>query len=290
MTILIATPNGNIGRPLASQLLDAGASLVLIARDPAKVADLQARGARVVQGSLDDPATLARAFEGVSDAFWLTPPTFRPDYRQWALDTAAAAAAEAKKSGARVVVLSSVGAHQAGNGPVSVVGEVEGVLRAALPDVLALRPAYFFENFLRDAATIAAQGAWYGPTPAGRAMPMVATKDIAAVAAEELRAAWRGHRIRGVHGPADLTMAEVAEAFSEALGREVRYVEVPLSAALEAMAGAGAPDFVVALYAELLDGFVTGRTDPAEPRTRETTTPTTIAEFARDVLRPALAR
>src|SRR5690606_11096946 len=124
---------------------------------------------------------------------------------------------EAKKNGARVVVLSSVGAHAPGNGPISIVGEVEGVFRAALDDGLALRPAYFFENFLREVATIASQGVWYGPTPADRAMPMVATKDIASVVAEELRATWRGHRVRGVHGPADLTMAQAAAAFSEAL-------------------------------------------------------------------------
>ena len=44
MTILINTPNGNIGRPLAEALLAAGESLVLIQRDASKVADLAARG------------------------------------------------------------------------------------------------------------------------------------------------------------------------------------------------------------------------------------------------------
>ena len=43
MTILINTPNGNIGRPLAEALLAAGESLVLIQRDPSKVADLAAQ-------------------------------------------------------------------------------------------------------------------------------------------------------------------------------------------------------------------------------------------------------
>jgi uncharacterized protein YbjT (DUF2867 family) len=289
MTILIDTPTGNIGRSLASHLLDAGERVVLLARDPSKVADLSARGARVVEGSLDDTKAVARAFEGVTTAFWLTPPTLRPDFRAWAVGAATAAAKEAKKNGSRVVTLSSVGAHVEGNGPVSVVGAVEQTFRAELADVLALRPAYFFENFLRDAATIAAQGVWYGPTPQDRPMPMVATKDIAKVAAEEVRAAWGGHRIRGIHGPVDVTMNDAARAFSAALGREVKYVEVPLQAALDGMKQAGMPDFAVALYAEMLDGFVTGRTDPAEPRTPETTTPTTIAEFARDVLKRALA-
>ena len=92
MTILINTPNGNIGRPLAEALLAAGESLVVIQRDPSKVADLAARGARVVAGSIDDPATLERAFEGVHAAFWLTPPAYRPDFGAWTSGTAKTAA------------------------------------------------------------------------------------------------------------------------------------------------------------------------------------------------------
>lgn len=289
MTILINTPNGHIGRALAEHLLDAGESLVVISRDAAKAAPLAARGARVVEGSVDDPKVLARAFEGVDAAFWLTPPSYRPDFAAWAANVAGEAAKAAKAAGTqRVVVLSSGGAHHAGNGPVSVVGEVEKVFRAALPNVLALRPAYFFENFARELDTIRAQGVFYGSTPAGRPMPMVATKDIAKVAFEELRATWTGHRYRGVHGPADLTMSQAAGLLTEALGRDVKYVEVPLSAARQGMASAGMPDFLVDLFAEMLDGLISGRMDPAEARDASTTTPTRFVDFARETLAPAL--
>lgn len=289
MTIVINTPNGNIGRPLAERLLDAGERLTLIQRDPDKVADLAARGARVIAGSTDDPAVLDRAFEGARALFWLTPPSFRPDFQAWAVGAARDAVSAAKEHGLeRAVLLSSVGAHNPGNGPVSILGEVEEVFRGELAQVVALRPAYFFENFLRELPSIRAEGAWYGPTPADRKMPMVATRDIAAVAAEELRAHDPGFRIRGVHGPVDLSLAEAAAIFSQIFEREVRYVQVPHAAAVAAMEKAGMPDFVVALYAEMLDGFMTGRTDPAEPRSPETTTPTDLATFARETLRPAL--
>ena len=289
MTIVVNTPNGNIGRPLSEALLDAGERLVVIQRDPAKVADLAARGATVVAGSIDEAAVVDRAFEGARAVFWLTPPSFRPGYREWAVGAAASAAAAAKKHGVeRAVLLSSVGAHNPGNGPVSILGEVEETFRAALPNVLALRPAYFFENFHREVGSIAAEGAWYGPVPAPRAMPMVATADIAAVAAEELRRRFSGHRTRGIHGPVDLSFGEVATIFSAVFERPVRYVEVPHAAAVEAMRKAGMPDFMVELYAEMLDGFITGRMDSAEPRSTETTTPTDLASFARAALRPAL--
>lgn len=287
MSIVINTPNGNIGRRLSETLLDAGEAVTLIQRDAAKVADLAAKGAKVVEGSTDDAAVLERAFEGARAVFWLTPPSFRPDYEAWAV-AAAKTAAEALSEPARVVLLSSVGAQSEGNGPVSVLKRVEETFREALPNVLALRPAYFFENFLRDMGSIASEGAWYGSTPADKKMPMVATRDIADVAAEELRQSWGGHRYRGVHGPRDLSHAEVAAIFSQVFEREVRYVQVPHEAVVDGMRKAGMPDFVVALYAAMFDGFINGRMDPAEPRSAETTTPTELAVFARDSLRPAL--
>lgn len=289
MTILINTPNGNIGRPLTEALLAAGERVVLLQRDPSKVADLVEKGASVVQGSVDDASVLDRAFEGVRAAFWLTPPAYRPDYAAWTREIAEAAAEAAARHGVeRVVVLSSTGAHNDGNGPVSLLRHVEDAFRARLPNVLALRPAYFMENFLRDVPTIREQGAWYMPMPADARMPMVATNDIAAVAADELRGAWSGHRVRGVHGPADLSMGEAAGLFTEVLERDVKFVQVPLQAALDGMRGAGVPDFVVELYSGMLEGFGNGRMDPAEPRSDETTTPTDLKAFAREKLRPAV--
>ena len=290
MTILINTPNGNIGRPLAEALLAAGESLVVIQRDPSKVADLAARGARVVAGSIDDPATLERAFEGVHAAFWLTPPAYRPDFAAWTSGTAKIAAAAAAKAGVtRVVVLSSVGAHNDGNGPVTLMRHVEEAFRAQLPNVLALRPAYFMENFLGNLGTIRSDGAWYMPQPADTKMPLVATRDIARVAAEELRATWSGHRYRGIHGPEDLSMGEVADILTGVLERNVSFVSVPLEGALDGMRGAGVPEFVVSLYRGMLEGLGNGRMVPAEPRSAQTTTPTSFATFAREVLRPAFA-
>jgi uncharacterized protein YbjT (DUF2867 family) len=290
MTILINTPNGNIGRPLAEALLAAGESLVVIQRDPSKVADLAARGARVVKGSFDDAATLDRAYEGVKAAFWLTPPNYSPDFAAWSSNTAKTAAAAAAKAGvSRMVVLSSVGAQNDGNGPVTLLRHVEDAFRERLSHVVALRPAYFMENFLGNLGTIRSDGAWYMPQPADTKIPMVATRDIAQVAAEELRGSWSGHRYRGVHGPEDVSMGEAAAILSGVLERNVSFVSVPLEGALDGMRGAGVPEFVVELYSGLLEGLGNGRMAPAEPRSAETTTPTSFAAFAREVLRPAFS-
>ena len=149
--------------------------------------------------------------------------------------------------------------------------------------------AYFMENFLGNLGTIRSDGAWYMPQPADTKMPLVATRDIARVAAEELRATWSGHRYRGIHGPEDLSMGEVADILTGVLERNVSFVSVPLEGALDGMRGAGVPEFVVSLYRGMLEGLGNGRMVPAEPSSAQTTTPTSFATFAREVLRPAFA-
>ena len=54
------------------------------------------------------------------------------------------------------------------------------------------------------------------------------------------------------------------------------------------MQGMGMPDFLVEIVLEMYAAYRDGRMDPAEPRTPETTTPTTLAEFARTKLVPTI--
>ena len=98
MSIVINTPTSNIGRALAVRLLDAGERITVLSRDKKKVDGLLRRGARVVEGSFEEPALLAEAFEGAEALFWLTPPPAPPDYYAWAVKCAKQAAAAAKKA------------------------------------------------------------------------------------------------------------------------------------------------------------------------------------------------
>jgi uncharacterized protein YbjT (DUF2867 family) len=290
MRIVVNTPTGNIGRSLVQTLLARGAEVTLIARSPEKVRDFAERGARVVEGSIDDAAVLEKAFEGAGGLFWLAPPAFRPDWRTWGPNTAKQAAEIAKKHGIkRVVVLSSVGAQNGpGSGPVGTILAVEEAFRAVAPDVTALRAGFFMENILQNLDTIVKAGAIFSPLPADAKGPGVATKDIAAVAAEELLGGAPGHRIRGVHGPADISGREQAEILSTLLRRPIAYVEVPVEAAEKGMADAGLPPFAVEMFGEMYRGVLVGKLASSEPRSAETTTPTTFAEFAAEVVRPAV--
>ena len=294
MRIAVTAPTGNVGRPLVARLLEAGAGdgLVLLARHPGKLAHAASLGAAVRAGSLQDAAFVAEATRGADVLFWLTPPHYAaPDLRAYygGLGRHAAAAIEANRI-PRVVHLSSTGAQlERGTGPIVGLHDVETLLDAACPNVTHLRPAAFFQNFFWQVPSIREMGAIFLPVAGSARSAMVDTRDVAAVAAERLLdSGWTGRTTRGLHGPADLGYDEAAAIISSAAGRRVAHVQVTPEQARDALLGMGmspgAADAMLELYRAVNDGTIVSE----EPRSLETTTPTTFAEFAREILAPAL--
>lgn len=64
MQVLLTGATGFVGGRLAERLLDEGAHVTALVRDPGKAAPLAKRGARLVEGSLADRDALARACAG----------------------------------------------------------------------------------------------------------------------------------------------------------------------------------------------------------------------------------
>ena len=116
---------------------------------------------------------------------------------------------------------------------------------------------------------------------------MVATRDIARAAAQRLLDnTWIGRTVHGLHGPADLSFDEAAAAIGQGLERPVAHVQVHEDQARQAMRAAGLSEHVTELFLELHRAIESGLLRPAEPRTAETTTATTLEQFSRDVLKP----
>lgn len=288
MSIAVTTPTGQIGSRVARILAGAGAPLTLLARDPARLPDdLRAR-ADVRRGSLEDAAFVREATRGAEALFLLVPPDYATrDWRAFQLGIARAAADAVRENGVRhVVLLSSGGAHRDDLLAISRVGETERMLEGAAPHVLSLRAGFFMENFLSAVPTIREMGAVFmGISPESRAA-FVATRDIADVAARHLLdRSWSGHRVLPVQGPEDLSFREAAERLAEGTGRPVRYVQVDDEQVKAALLGAGASEHVADEYTRMFRRLDETGFD-REPRTPEATTPTTLAEWARETLRP----
>ena len=147
---------------------------------------------------------MTKAFSGAKAALWLTPPNYtHPDVAAYHNEIGAVAATAIKKSKIPYVVhVSSAGAHLENAGPISGLGAIERLLNEVAENVVHLHPGFFMENFLQQIESIKNDGAIYHPLPGDLPYPLIATQDIADVAAQLLLGTnWSGHKTRGLHGP-----------------------------------------------------------------------------------------
>jgi uncharacterized protein YbjT (DUF2867 family) len=117
--------------------------------------------------------------------------------------------------------------------------------------------------------------------------PSCATRDIAAAAARLLLDdTWTGAGSVPVLGPEDLSFDDMAAIMTDVLDRPVRYQQIPGDAFKARMAGLGMSE---AMAQGMLD-MATAKNDGldnAEPRTPESSSPTTFRQWCEDVLKPA---
>lgn len=292
MKVAVTTPTGNIGKVVADELVTAGAQVILLARNPDKVKALTDRGASVVQGSQEDREYVVRATRGVDALFWLIPPDYSvPDLRAYynRVGEVAVAATQANRIG-HIVFLSSVGAHQeGGTGPILGLRDVEQKLERVALHITHLRPAAFFENYLWQFEPIKHMGKVFLPVSGSTRVAMVATQDIGRVAAKRLLdTTWTGRSVANILGPSDLSFDEAAAGIGRGIGKLVTHVQVPEDQARQAMKQAGMGDDAIGLMLELYRAMSGGLLKAPEGRTVESTTPTTIEQFARNVLKPMI--
>jgi uncharacterized protein YbjT (DUF2867 family) len=291
--IVITAPTANIGRRLVQDLIDTGAPIRVVARDPARLAPGIAGRAEIVTGSHADPDVVAKAFDGADAIFWLVPADRRAESVDAAYSGFARPALEVFAAGGvgRVVGISALGR---GTPMAGRAGHVTGTLamddRIAATGVpyRALTMPSFMDNTLRQTGPIAAQGVFYGPLRPDRPAPMVATRDIAAVAARLLREdTWTGFEEVPVLGPEDLTYDGMAATIAEVLGRPVRYQQVPVETHKADMMGLGMSEPMAQALIDMAVAKNDGL-DNGVRRTAESSTPTTFRQWCTDVLKPAM--
>jgi uncharacterized protein YbjT (DUF2867 family) len=124
--------------------------------------------------------------------------------------------------------LSTIGAQTTRPNLLNQLGLLEKALSTLLMPVAFLRAGWFIENSTWDIAP--ARGTGVMPTflqPADKPVPMVATADVARVAAEMLQESWQGKRIVELEGPRRVTPDEIAASLGRLLERDVRAQPVP---------------------------------------------------------------
>jgi uncharacterized protein YbjT (DUF2867 family) len=286
MKIVLTTPTGNVGSRVVRLLLQAGVRPTLLLRDPDKLDDATRAAVDVVQGDQRDPDAVLHATQDADALHWIAPPTDDPDPGAAYARMGELAARAVREHGiARTVFQSSVGAEKrAGAGEIDGLGRTEELLDATGASVCHLRCGFFFTNLLMDPGALE-EGVLRVTWPVDLAMPWVDPRDVAEVAAARLLATgWSSRTVQAVHGPEDLSYAQVAEIVGAAIGRPLRAEQIPDDDMRAALRGAGLPDPAVESILGMSIGLREDFT-PADERTIFTTTPTTLAAWAYEHLR-----
>ncbi|GJF30516.1 NmrA family transcriptional regulator [Kitasatospora sp. NE20-6] len=287
--IVITAPTGRIGHQVVDALLAEGRPLRVIARDAARLAPRTRERVEVVQGSHSDPEVLAEAFEGADGVLWLVPPNPRADdIHDHYLDFTRAACDAFKARGVeRVVGVTSLGrAYGKPAGLLSPAFAMDDMIESAGVNYRALAMPFFMENLLGQVEAIKAQGMFFLANSADRPLAVVATRDIAAVAADLLSdGSWNGQATVPVVGDT-LSPDAMAQVLSEVLERPVRFQRVDEQAYRATMMQYGLSEAwaqgLVDMAAAQNDGIYDAEQEaPASPA------PTDFRRWCQDVFKPA---
>jgi uncharacterized protein YbjT (DUF2867 family) len=271
-TVLVIGATGKVGRHVVAGLLEHGAAVRALVRDPLTAA--LPDEVSVFQGELERTHSVGTAAEGADAAFLLWP--------SFSAAGSTGVVTELARHVSHVVYLSAARLRQGENGVMEGVwADVEREIERSGMTWTFVRAGGFAANTLGWASQIRSGDEISIPYPRA-ARSLVHERDIADVAVRALLDPGRGNEAFAVTGPEVLTQLEQVRAIGEAIGRPLRVREQPLDIArreLAAVMGDEYADGALAHWATLVDTPERATDDVA----RLTGHPArTFAEWARD--------
>jgi uncharacterized protein YbjT (DUF2867 family) len=289
--IIVTTPTGAIGHQVLEHVLRSEEPIRVIARDPSRLPSQVRERVDIVQGSHGDTTVVNKAFAGADSVFWVVPPDPRAQTVDAAyLDFTRPACAAFKSQGIkRVVGISALGrgtpaaAHA---GLVTASLKMDDLIGSTGVHYRAVTNPSFMDNLLRQVESIKSQGMFSLPISGDLKQPSACTRDIAATAAKLLLdQSWSGVGSVPVLGPEDLSYNDMATIMSEVLEKPVRFQEIPKDAFKAGLLQRGMSEAMAQATLDLWVAYGQGL-DTAEPRTPQSTTPTTFRQWCEEELKP----
>jgi uncharacterized protein YbjT (DUF2867 family) len=227
--ILVTGATGNVGRQVVSQLLDKGVRFRAMSRSP-ESAGLP-RQVEVVCGDLTVPTTLDRCLDSVDAVFlvWCAPAT-----------AGAPALARIAKYARRIVFLSNLtvrdGIEEQAYPVTTLHAGIERLIQASGVRWTFLRPGAFAANALIWWAPQIRAGDVVRWPCAGAVTSPIHERDIAAVAVRALCEDGHAGAKYILTGPQSLTQREQVRTIGDAIGRPLRFEQIPPETARPEMA------------------------------------------------------
>ena len=242
----ITGASGHLGRLALNALLEtlAPAQVVALARDPAKLADLAARGVQVRRFDYEAPQTLVPALAGVERLLLISSSEVgkRTPQHQAVIDAA-------KAAGVGFIAYTSI--LRADTSPMGLAVEHRATEAALTESGLAhalLRNGWYTENYVQSAPAAVEHGALLGAAGDGK-ISGASRADYAAAAVKVLTGE-ATTKVYELAGDEAFTLTQFAQALSDIAGKPVLYKDLPQTDYAAALKGAGLPAAVADMLAE----------------------------------------
>jgi len=278
---------GGIGRNLTQFLLARGHKVRAMVRcEDERAEALRGLGAEVVEGNLTGLASMHRAIEGCRRVYFGM--SVSPAYLEATINTAAVARHHGVEAFVNMsqMTVSQMSITETTDSPQHKLHWLaeQAVSWSGLPAV-TMRPTVFMEGFFLQLATpdVRASDTLALPFGSGRTSPISAVDVAHAVAVILDNPAPHIGQIYDLTGPESADLDHYARVFSEALGRPIRYRDVPLPPWSEGLRQMRFPEHVVKHLTAMAELTRQGRydrlTDTLQKLTGEA--PTTMRDFVK---------
>jgi uncharacterized protein YbjT (DUF2867 family) len=277
--ILVTGATGLNGSELVRRLSAKGIPSRALVRNPTKAQALALLpNVEVLVGDMAQPDSLTEALRGVEKAMLIS--TSDPTM----VETQSTFIDAARKAGVQHVVKLS-GIIPELDSPFRFArmhAEIEKRLEDSGLAYTHLRAGEFMPSYFRQVPSIVARGVLALPMGNGR-IASVDIGDLAEVAIAVLTSPGHEGKTYPLTGPESLSMAEVAEKLSAAIGKTIRYVDVPPEEANKARLAAGMSPYLAEGLDELFAERRKGKESKVWPTIEEILgrKSTTFDEFAR---------
>ena len=277
--ILLTGATGTAGSFIANEFVRERVPVRILVRNRAKAAGLEkVPTVEIVEGDMSKRSTLGLALDGVDRVLMISAPLMDM------VETQSAFIDASKAAGIRhVIKFSGLDARPETTFPFGIMHrEIEEYLERSGLAWTQLRPTGFMQEYLRETPSIIQDGAFYLALGDVKLNP-IDLVDVAKVGFLLLRDG--GHEGARLHmtGPEALTMREMADRISRAVGKTVRYVPVSPLRRRQALIAHGVPpqiaDALDRQVEERLRGGIESQVDLSTHQLFNVK-PTTFLEFA----------
>jgi uncharacterized protein YbjT (DUF2867 family) len=256
---------GAIGRNLTAMLLDKGHKVrALVRREDERAEGLRQLGAEVVQGDLTDLASMHRAIKGCARIYFGM--SVSAAYLEATVNTAAVARHHGVEAFVNMSVISvtQMSITEITDSPQHKLHWLaeQALAWSGLP-VVTVRPTVFLESFFLRLAAAGVRDSDELALPLGNSKTSpISAVDVARAVAVILDdpASHIGH-VYNLTGFESADLEHYARVFSKALGRTIRYRDVPLSAWTDQLREFGVPTHLLNHLAVMAELHVQGRYD-----------------------------